>query len=178
MKKEEIRSYIKENGGITLNKRGDLFIKNKGFVVSVFGKEYQTNDLEKAVNKLLEYSKEGLMCGVWLDSDIYYVDVNEYYTEQEEAELVGLDNKQLAIFDLEKCESIKLIENDFILYEYDKELDDLVAIGSYDTLKELARVNNITYKHASNYLIDNFKFNMNNLKNYNLIKDKYIIIKY
>lgn len=178
MKKEKIKNYIKENGGITLNKKGDLFTKKTGFVVSVFGKEYKTSDLEKAVNKLLEYSKKGLMCGVWLDGDIYYVDVNEYCTDREEAELTGLENKQLAIFDLKKCESIKLSKNDFVLYEYNKELDDLVAVGYYDTLKELARVNKMNYKHASNYLIDNFKFDINNLKNYSLIKDKYIIIKY
>lgn len=178
MKKEEIKNYIEKNGGITLNKKGDLFTESKGFVVSVFGKEYKTSDLEKAVDKLVEYSKKGLMCGVWLDDGVYYVDVNEYYTDREEAELTGLENKQLAIFDLEKCESIKLTTNDFVLYEYNKELDDLVSVGYYDTLKELARVNNLSYKHASNYLIDNFKFSMNNLKNYNLIKDKYIIIKY
>lgn len=178
MKKEEIKNYIEENGGITLNKKGDLFTKKTGFVVSVFGKEYQTNDLGQAVNKLIEYSKEGLMCGVWLDSGVYYVDVNEYHTDREEAELTGLENKQLAIFNLEKCESIKLIENDFIMYKYNKSLDDLVAVGSYDTLKELARVNNIAYKYASNCVVENFKLNLDNLKQYNLIKDKYIIVKY
>lgn len=178
MKKEEIKNYIGTNGGITLDKKGNLFTKKTGFVVSVFGKEYKTNDLEKAVERLLEYSKEGLMCGVWLDNDVYYVDVNEYYTDREDAELTGLENKQLAIFDLKKCESIKLIENDFILYEYNKTLDDLVVIGSYDTLKELARVNNIAYKYASNCVIENFKLNLDNLKNYNLISDKYIIVKY
>lgn len=178
MKKEEIKNYIEKNGGITLDKKGDLFTKKVGFVVSVFGKEYQTNDLEQAVNKLIEYSKEGLICGVWLDSGVYYVDVNEYYTDREEAELTGLENKQLAIFDLEKCESIKLIENDFVLYEYNKELNDLVAVGCYDTLKELARVNNMSYKHAQNYKINNFDFSFDKLKEYNLLKDKYIIIKY
>lgn len=178
MKKKDIKKYIEKNGGITLDEKGGLFTEKKGYIVSVFGKEYQTNDLEKAIDKLLEYSKKGCICGVWLDDGVYYVDVNEYYIDREQAELEGLDNKQLAIFDLEKCESIELIENDFVLYEYDKAIDDLVVVGYYDSLKELAEKNNIDYRNAKNKKVDNFKFSFDNLKNYSLIRDKFLIIKY
>ena len=178
MKQEEIKNYIEKNGGITLDEKGNLFTKKEGFIVSIFGKEYQTRNIEQAVNKLIEYLKKGLICGVWFSNSVYFVDINEYYTDKEEAELVGLENKQLAIYDLGNQEEIKLIKNDFILYEYDKQLDDLVAVGYYPTLKELAEVNKISYKHAKNYKIDNFKLNLSNLKDIPLIKDKFIIVKY
>lgn len=178
MKKEDIKNYIEKNRGITLDEKGNLFTKKKGFIVSILGKEYQTKNLKQAVDKLLEYSKKGAMAGVWLSDDIYYVDVNEHYTDREIAELNGLENKQLAIYDLENDEEIRLIENDFVLYKYNKIVNDLVAVGYYSTLKELAEKNNISYRHAKNYKIDNFKLNLDNLKNTPLIKDKFIIVKY
>ena len=101
--KIDIKKIIIE-GGATLNKHGEDFKADEGFMVSVFGAEFKTTDKEIAKNKIEEYlekiqTEEGLFVGVWLDEGEVYIDLSIHILDYNEALEVARNNKQKALFD-------------------------------------------------------------------------------
>lgn len=185
MKKNDILNYINNNGGITLNKESKKAELKRGFMVSLYGSEYKTNDKKEVLKKVNEYinniqDKKGLFVGVWLDGGFYYVDYSINIIDKVEALEFGKKNKQISIYNIKdnKYYNIK----DF-------------SFNKYYTLYEVIKNNNndiIDYKLITQYekindIINYFSSNLKTVKNsiYNelqtsykqLINNKYIVIK-
>lgn len=185
MKNNEILSYINNNGGITLDKESKKAELKGGFMVSLYGSEYKTNDKKEVSKKIKEYikniqDKKGLYVGVWLDDGCYYIDFSINILDRTEALEFGKKNKQISIYDIK--------EDDYLYikgYNFSK----------YYTVYNIVRDNegNITdykidtQKNNVNELVDYFNLNIKTIKNsiYNslqesykqMIDSKYVIIK-
>ena len=114
MKSNKIMEII-ENGGATLDKNYNNFNSNEGFMVSIKGQEVKIdkNDIQgiqREIEKKREFikDKEGLYVGLWLDSDIMYVDVSIHIMDYLKALEVARDNDQKAIFDQSPSTTILL----------------------------------------------------------------------
>lgn len=142
----DIKKIIVE-GGATLNKYGEDFISNEGFMVSVFGAEFKTTDEEIAKNKIEEYiekiqTEEGLFVGVWVDEGEVYIDLSIHILNYNEALEVARNNKQKAIFDLKNKTSIYLnYTKYYTLYRVIK--DDEGNIIDYKIKKQYNKLEDI-----------------------------------
>lgn len=185
MKNNDILSYINNNGGITLNKESKKAELKRGFMVSLYGSEYKTNDKKEVLKKVNEYinniqDKKGLFVGVWLDNGFYYIDFSINIIDKVEALEFGKKNKQISIFDIKNNKYYNI--KDF-------------SFNKYYTLYKVVKNNNndiIDYKLITQYekindIINYFSSNLKTVKNsiYNelqtsykqLINNKYIVIK-
>lgn len=186
MKKNDILNYINNNGGITLNKEGKKAQLKNGFMVSLYGTEYKTNDKKEVLKKVNEYlekiknNNNGLFVGVWLDSGFYYVDYSINIIDEVEALEFGKKNKQISIYNIKDNSYLYIKDYNFskyyTIYEVVKDKNENIIDYKIDTQK-----NNI------NELVNYFNLNIKTIKNsiYNnlqgvysqLINSKYIIIK-
>lgn len=185
MKNNDILNYINNNGGITLNKESKKAELKRGFMVSLYGSEYKTNDKKEVFKKINEYinniqDKKGLYVGVWLDGGYYYVDFSINILDRVEALEFGKKNKQISIYNIK--EDSYLYINDF-------------RFNKYYTIYEIVRDENgsitdykiDTQKNNINELVNYFRLNIKTIKNsiYNelqesykqVINNKYVIIK-
>lgn len=104
-----IQKAIK-NGGYT-----DISYKN-GYMVSLHGLETQVPIGEayskKTMQLLKKYRKMARQyngsLGLWIDKGTLFIDISINIIDKKEAIKVGIDNKQLAIYDIVKDKSIKL----------------------------------------------------------------------
>jgi len=135
--KKEYKKEIEKNGGLTLNHHGEKVEQKSGFVVSIYGEEYKTENLDDAVSVLFEKlekinGNEHLFVGVWYneEDDAYYVDINEIIENLEDALTDGRNQKQLAIFDLKTQKSIFIKNYNFtkVYHVEDKTQKALVYI--------------------------------------------------
>ena len=74
---------IIENKGATLDKNYNNFSSNRGYMVSIQGQEVKVNKndiqgIKKEIEKKREFIKDkrGLYIGLWLESDIMFIDVS------------------------------------------------------------------------------------------------------
>lgn len=161
---------IIENKGATLDKNYNNFNSDKGFMVSIKGQEVKVNKndiqgIKKEIEKKREFIKDkrGLYIGLWLDSDIMYVDVSIHIIDYLEALEVARNNEQLAIFDLKKKDSIYLnYLKYYTLYKVikkDNKIIDYKLIKQYDKKEEIKEeikasiktIDNIIYKSFNQY---------------------------
>lgn len=185
MKNNDILNYINNNGGITLNKESKKAELKRGFMVSLYGSEYKTNDKKEVLEKINEYinniqDKKGLFVGVWLDGGFYYIDYSINIIDEVEALEFGKKNKQISIYNIKDNSYLYIKDYSFskyyTIYEVIKDKKENIIDYKIDTQK-----NNI------NDLVDYFNLNIKTIKNsiYNelkgvysqLINSKYIIIK-
>lgn len=150
----DIKKIIIE-GGATLNKNGEDFVSNKGFMVSIKGQEVKVdkNDIQgikKEIEKKREFikDKKELYIGLWLDSDIMYIDVSIHILDYNEALEVARDNDQKAIFDLKNKTSIYLnYSKYYTLYNVIKDeegnITDYKIIKQYNNIEEIIKDLNI-----------------------------------
>ena len=102
---------IKKNKGITLNVHTNR-TKKTGFAVSLTGFETKAHTLnERVLNTYLEtnkviLSKQNHFFGAWIENDLTYFDVSIIVRSKKQAISLGRQNKQLAIFDLKKLQTI------------------------------------------------------------------------
>ena len=160
----DIKKIIVE-GGATLNRYGEDFVSNKGFMVSVFGAEFKTTDEEIAKSKIREYlekiqTQEGLFVGVWLDEGEVYVDLSIHILDYNEALEVARNNKQKAIFDLKNKTSIYLnYTKYYTLYKVIKDeegnITDYKIIRQYDRLEDIMKGLNINKQTLYNCISKN-----------------------
>lgn len=177
---ENLKNIIKEglkNGGFTIDSFYQSIKAKNGYMVSLANSE-QTFDINTDLNILekaiTEYqakiaNKRNYYIGLWVDDNLIYLDISKHYTSKNQAVKVGIDNEQLAIYDIKNQSSIYLTKNVYIIYSYNKRNNDIKYIQEFDTLSDVNKAFNI--KNASMYTT-------NNIDNINhLINDKYFIFK-
>ncbi|MGN0966302.1 MAG: hypothetical protein ACI4OP_01735 [Candidatus Coprovivens sp.] len=185
MKNDYILDYINNNGGITLDKESKKAELKKGFMVSLYGSEYKTNDKKEVPKKINEYinniqDKEGLFVGVWLDGGFYYVDYSINIIDEVEALEFGKKNKQISIYNIKDNSYLYIKDYSFskyyTIYEVIKDKNENIIDYKIDTQKnninELVNYFNLNIKTIKNSIYNELKGTYNQL-----INSKYIIIK-
>ena len=167
MNNKKIIEIIK-NEGATLDKNYNNFNSNKGFMVSIKGQEVKTDknnieEIKKEIEKKREFieNKKGLYIGLWLDSDIMFIDISIHIINYSEALEVARNNEQLAIFDLKKKDSIYLnYLKYYTLYKVVKNKDnkiiDYKLIKQYDTKEEVKKELKASFKTIDNIIYKTF----------------------
>lgn len=167
MKNEKIIEII-ENKGATLDSNYNNFNSDKGFMVSLKGEEVKVNKndiqgIKKEIEKKREFiqNKKGLYIGLWLDNDIMFIDVSIHIVDYLEALEVARNNDQLAIFDLEKKDSIYLTYLKYYsLYgviKKDNDIIDYKLIKQYDKKEEIKKELKASSKTIDNIIYKTFK---------------------
>lgn len=187
MKLEDIKRII-ENKGETLTKELKKAELKRGFMVSLEGTETQTQgDDYQAIIKAIEEKqaiikdKNNMYIGLWLDSNIMYIDVSINIIDKVEALEFAKYNKQLAIYDLVNNDSIYLKDYNFIkyytLYEVIKDKNNNII--DYKLKEQKENINLLKSIKASVKTLLNATYNsIDNIKNDSrLIDNRYIIIK-
>lgn len=187
MKLEDIKRII-ENKGETLTKELKKADINGGFMVSLEGTETQTQgDDYQAIKKAIEEKQaiikdnNNMYIGLWLDSNIMYIDISININDKVEALEFAKYNKQLAIYDLTNNDSIYLKNYNFIKYYtlYEVIKDKKNNIIDYKLKEQKENINLFKSITASAKTLLNATYNsIDNIKNDSrLIENKYIIIK-
>lgn len=187
MKLEDIKRII-ENKGETLTKELKKADINGGFMVSLEGAEVQKNindinGIKKAIEEKQEIikDKKNVYIGLWLDSNIMYIDISININDKVEALEFAKYNRQLAIFDLVNNDSIYLKDYNFIkyytLYEVIKDRNNNII--DYKIKEQKENINLFKSIKANAKTLLNATYNsIDNIKNDSrLIENKYIIIK-
>lgn len=142
-------------GGATLDRDLQPIDTKKGYMVSYFETEktFDINkiDYEAISNLILKRQadlKDNEYLGFWVDGGILYIDISINILDLKQAKQVGINNNQLAIYDLSNDTSIQIMEEvtEYIIYKNDR------YIKAFDTLKEVARWLGVTVSSASKIL--------------------------
>lgn len=157
-------------------------------MVSLEGAEVQKNindinGIKKAIEEKQEIikNKNNMYIGLWLDSNIMYIDISININDKVEALEFAKYNKQLAIYDLVNNDSIYLKDYNFIkyytLYEIVKDKNNNII--DYKIKEQKENINLFKSIKASAKTLLNATYNsIDNIKNDSrLIENKYIIIK-
>lgn len=150
----ELQNEILKNGGATLDNNFKKASVKSGFMVSIQGFEFITNDIKEAIKKGLEYKevikdKKGYYVGFWIDTNDnnkIYVDISKNIISLRDATKTAKKNLQKGIYDIRKDKTIYLnydikfyslykiirdkITNDIIDYKFIKQVDILKDITS------------------------------------------------
>ena len=110
MNKQELIKAIQDNGGATLTSDFKSAAFNSGYMVSLENYEFKTS-IEHLSSELLEEyqtiaNDNQAYIGFWLDNDDLYVDISINIDNLNDAIKIAQENKQLAIYNCEKGESI------------------------------------------------------------------------
>ena len=155
------------DGGATLNKNGEDFVSNKGFMVSIKGQEVKVDKnyiqgIKKEIEKKREFikDKKELYIGLWLDSDIMYIDVSIHIIDYLEALEVARDNDQKAIFDLKNKTSIYLNYSKYytlynVIKDEEGKIIDYKIIRQYNNIEEIIKDLNIKKQTLYNCISKN-----------------------
>lgn len=161
MKNEEIKNYILENNGITLNSDCQLNEK-KGYCVSIAKYEYTTKDIDNVMIKLDEYLKiakknSSYNVGVWLDDGVFYIDISLVFKDKKKALEFGKNQHQLAIFDNVKGVSLYLNNYNFkTFYTFYKKINnDLKYICELMNVDDVVKYFNLKNKKVGSMFINN-----------------------
>lgn len=108
-----IKKIIIEDGGITLNSDGKIAELKNGYMVSLDGYEKKLKsiklvDLKQVKSYLKTAKKLNAYVGFWLDDNTIYLDISININNKKIALKTAKENKQLAIFNCKKKESIYL----------------------------------------------------------------------
>lgn len=186
MKNEKIMEII-ENKGATLDSNYNNFKSDRGFMVSIKGQEVKTDknnieEIKKEIEKKREFigNKKGLYIGLWLDSDIMYVDVSIHIIDYMEALEVGRNNDQLAIFDLKNKDSIYLTYLKYytlyrVIKDSNNKIIDYKLIKQYDKKEEIKEEIKASIKTIDNIIYKSFKQyekRKKDFQDYILVSDK------
>ena len=110
-----IKDTLKNNGGSFNVSKSKIKKPLNGFMCSIKDlividkKDFNVKLLKSLVKKEFELLKENEnFLGTWLEDNKIYIDISKNFNDKEKALQVAEENKQLAIFDLQKMESIYL----------------------------------------------------------------------
>ena len=168
MEDKKIMEIIK-NGGSTLDYNLNDFKSSKGYIVSIKGQEVKVdkNDIEnikKEIEKKREFikDKKGLYVGLWVDSEIMYIDVSIHIVNYLKALEVARNNEQLAIYDLQKNDSIYLTYLKYynlyrVIKNKDNEVIDYKLIKQYNKKEEIKKELKASIKTIDNIIYKTFK---------------------
>ena len=163
----ELKKDIIKNGGITLNDDFKKASLKSGFMVSILGYEFKTNNIDEAIKKGLEYkdiikNKNNYYVGFWLDGGFWYVDISKNISNKRDAEKTAKKNIQKAIYNIKDNKSIylnyevkfySLYKKIYKNIDNKKVLIDEVFKNMYNSIKDI----------PSNYRVDK--------ENYSIYKD-------
>lgn len=187
MKLEEIKRII-ENKGETLTKDLKKAELKRGYMVSLEGTETQVtgNDYE-AINQAIASKqelikdKDNLYIGLWLDSNIMYIDISINIQDKTEALEFAKYNKQLAIYDLVNNDSIYLRDYNFIkyysLYEVIRDSNNHIIDYKIKEQKENIELFKSIKASAKTLLNATYKSIEDIKDNSRLIDGKYLVIR-
>lgn len=168
MKNEKIIEII-ENKGATLDKEYNNFSSSVGYMVSIKGQEVKVNkndieEIKKEIEKKREFikDKQGLFIGLWLDNDIMFIDVSIHIVDYLEALEVARNNDQLAIYDLQKNDSIYLNYIKYynlyrVIKNKDNKIIDYKLIKQYDKKEEIKKELKASFKTIDNIIYKTFE---------------------
>lgn len=168
MNNEKIIEII-ENKGATLDQNYNNFNSDKGFMVSIKGQEVKVNkndieEIKKEIEKKREFigNKKGLYIGLWLDSDIMYIDVSIHIIDYLEALEIARNNDQLAIYDLKNNDSIYLTYLKYytlyrVIKDSDNNIIDYKLMKQYDKKQEIKEEIKASIKTIDNIIYKTFK---------------------
>lgn len=117
MQVKRLYHKVLKDGGITLTSRLVQVKKQRGFFVSIESGnfvipflKFTPDSLQNAINELNPYLLKGRFIGVWLDktNQKIYIDISEWIQDRKEAIQRGIDEGQIAIWDIEKGQEIYL----------------------------------------------------------------------
>ena len=176
---EDIKEYIKENKGITLDiNTMKNTTKKSGFSVSLAGYETKEKSIAKTMEIVKDYikavkdlKKDNLFVGVWYDekTSYYYIDISIIINKKREAERIAKENKQLAIYNLKDNESIYLNYNIKFysiykkIYNSDGVLINEIIETTKDTIKEVINYTQLEKREIYNIInkkAENKKYNI------------------
>lgn len=189
MENNKLINYIKENGGATLDGEGKHVQLKKGFVVSLHGMEYTTKDEEEVINKVEQYKKlvannVGLYVGLWLEGNLYYIDISIIVDDKREALEIGKANKQKSVYDIENDSYLYIKNYTFInvytIYKVvrskDNKIKDYKIIVQSENIKKISRILNMSEKSAYNFSKSNLmELNVANCNDRILIVDSVLV---
>lgn len=179
---KEIISNSIEQGGATLDKYYQPTNHKSGYMVSIANHETTLSintDINTIINKVQEYqelikNKQHYFIGLWVDNSTIYLHISKHFQDKQNAVNFGIDNDQLAIYDLKNDKSIYLTKKVYIIYELNKNNNDIKYIREFDTEKELKEYLNISnIQHYTTNNIDNIKHLANN--KYFIFRDNVLI---
>ena len=186
LKNNKIMEII-ENEGATLDCNYNNFKSENGFMVSIKGQEVKVNknDIQGIKREIEEKrkfikDKKGLFIGLWVDSDMMYIDVSVHIVNYLRALEVARKNEQKAIYDLQKNDSIYLTYLKYyslyrVIKDSDNKVIDYELITQYDKKEEIRKELNASIKTIDNIIYKNFDHYEKRLKdfqNYILISGK------
>lgn len=165
------------NGGFTIDGNLKPIQEKNGYMVSLYGyeKTYPYNgDYKTLKADLIKYQAmvkqyKNIYIGLWIDKDIIYLDISKHYTSKKRALQAGINNDQLAIYDIAKNKSIYLTIDTYILYRFNAIKNDVQYIKEYTNINDLKKAVNVS--NIYNYInesIDEVK---------HVLNDEYVIIK-
>lgn len=104
------------NGGASFNITTGEYNPNKGFFVSVQGRETQVKASQFEERDIIEFieknhdllSTSNFFLGGWVENNIVYLDVSEQIFDKRTALTQGINRNQLAIFDASNSSVINL----------------------------------------------------------------------
>ena len=186
MELEDIKRIIKDEGA-TLDYNYNDFKSDRGYMVSIKGQEVKVNKndikgIKREIDKKREFigNKKGLYIGLWLDSDIMYIDVSIHIIDYLEALEIARNNEQLAIYDLKNNDSIYLNYIKYytlyrVIRNKDNEVIDYKLIKQYDKKEEIQKEIKASFKTIDNIIYKTFDHYEKRLKDFQdliLISDK------
>lgn len=182
MKELQIINYIDNNGGITLNKQGEKAILKNGFMVSLYGTEYKTNNKKEVLKKVSEYIEKikdnnNLFVGVWLDNGFYYVDFSINILHFNDAMEFGKKNKQLTIYDITNNKYYNIKDYRFnkyytlynIIRDNNNNIIDYKIITQIDTITQIVDFLGVNIKTIKNSIYNELKKEYTQLINNNIV---------
>ena len=189
MGNNKLINYIKENGGATLDGKGQHVQLKKGFVVSLHGMEYTTMDEEEVINKVEQYKKlvadnVGLYVGLWLEGNLYYIDISIIVDDKIEALEIGKANKQKSVYNIEDNSYLYIKDYKFInvytLYKVvrtkDNKIKDYKIMIQTENIKKISKILKVSEKSAYNFSKSNFmELNVANCNDRVLIIDSVLV---
>ena len=177
MELEKIITNGINNGGFTIDGNFKPIQEKNGFMVSLYGYEkiYPCNgdykalkaDIMKYKNIVAKY--KNLYIGLWIDNGLIYLDISKHYNSKKRAIQSGIDNDQLAIYDIAKNKSIYLTIDTYILYRFNAITNDIQYIKEYTNINDLKKAVNVA--NIYNYISES----VDSIKH--VLKDEFIIIK-
>ena len=165
------------NGGFTINSNFKPIQEKNGFIVSLYGyeKTYPCNGDYKALKSdILKYQSiikkyKNLYIGLWIDNGLIYLDISKHYSSKKRAIQAGVQNEQIAIYDIAKNDSVYLTIDTYILYRFNAITNDIQYIKEFTNIKDLKdAVNVLNIYHYISESVDSIK---------HVLKDEFIIIK-
>lgn len=105
------RNTIVDNGSST-NLKGEK--AQNGYMISIKDcsivevNKFSVKVLEKIIKQNQDLLQKGNYLGTWIDNNKVYIDISTRLEKLDEALQLGIENKQLGIFDLNNMETIRI----------------------------------------------------------------------